>query len=623
MIIELLFIIYLTILAAAVGRIILEYFKFDFCSFIEEFVFSTGIGLSVIVFSVWGLGQLGLLYAWFIWLIILVFSILLFNEFRFFVVGFVRTLKKLASLKLNLFSYILLIFLFITLIMTTVGSLAPPTGNDALTYHLAWPRYFAREHSIFHVSYSRTSLWPYFMEMLFTLGIILKNGIVAKLFHLLMGILTALSVFSFSRRYFNLQLSIMASTICFLTPGIFTQATYAYVDLASTFFMFLSVYSFFLWFNSGSKRWIVLVGVFCGITMSVKYMGVHTCITLMLGLLVAIFCSKKLRLTAGIKIIMIFAGFIILVAMPWYVKSFVILDNPVYPFMAKLFGGTAWKFEFPPISSIGMGSGFARYIFAPWSLTMYPGNYGGEESQIGPLFISIIPAVFIIRRVETPLKYLIVFSLTFFVLWLLGYHVVRYLTPIVPMMSLALVFIYKEIISLRGESFSKFISLFILFCLGVNTCLCIYYNRSKIWVAFGIQSKDSYLSRKSRSYGISKYVNLNLPKDSKIMAVNVPHLFYFDRTIFREEMIWIASDYDKNNHSPEEVTSWLKEKDFTHVLVRKEDNKNLDYRGSVNRITYLLSNDRFKAMALNLCHSEKFASEEGNESTYSLYKIKG
>ena len=98
---------------------------------------------------------------------------------------------------------------------------------------------------------------------------------------------------------------------------------------------------------------------------------------------------------------------------------------------------------------------------------------------------------------------------------------------------------------------------------------------------------------------------------------------YFDRTIFREEMIWIASDYDKNNHSPEEVTSWLKEKDFTHVLVRKEDNKNLDYRGSVNRITYLLSNDRFKAMALNLCHSEKFASEEGNESTYSLYKIKG
>ena len=71
MIIELLLIVFLTLLAAAIGKRVLFFFNFDFCTFIEEFVFSAGIGLSTIVFSVWGLGQLGLLYTWFIYLIIL------------------------------------------------------------------------------------------------------------------------------------------------------------------------------------------------------------------------------------------------------------------------------------------------------------------------------------------------------------------------------------------------------------------------------------------------------------------------------------------------------------------------------------------------------------------------
>ena len=619
MIIELLLIVFLTLLAAAIGKRILRFFKFDFNTFIEEFVFSAGIGLSAIVFLVWGLGQFGLLYTWFFYLIILVSSVIFFKEIKFFAVGFVRTLKKLLSLEFNLLNIALLSFLFITVFMTVAGALAPPTGHDALVYHLAWPKCFARDNSISHIPYSRTSLWPYFMEMLFTLGIILKNGIVAKLFHLLMGMLTALAVFSLSRRYLSLQLSIMASIICFLTPGVFTQATYAYVDLASAFFTFLSVYSFFLWFNSGSKRWIVLVGVFCGVTMGVKYLGAYTCVTLTIGLLVAIFWTKKLRVPEGIKIILIFAGVAIVVAMPWYIRSFIVVGNPVYPFMHEIFGGAGWKTEFVPI---GMMTGFTRYVFAPWNLTMYPGSYGGEESQIGPVFIAIIPALLVIRKVETHLKYLILFNLTFFALWLLGYQAVRYATPIIPMMSLVLVFIYKEITNLESERFSKFMVLFILLCLGFNACLSIYYNRNKILVAFGVQSKSSYLTREERSYSISKYVNGNIPENSKIIAVNVPHIFYFDRSIFREVMVWVVTNYDKNNNTLEEVKSWLKGKGFTHILVREEANKSLGSRGSRNRLTHMLSNDKFKTHDLYLCHTEKFVSKVGNESTYSLYKIK-
>lgn len=618
MIIELLLIAFLALFAAAAGKRIFGFFNFDFCTFIEEFVFSAGIGLSTIVFSVWGLGQFGLLYAWLLYLIIFAFSLLFFKEIKFFAVGFVRTLKKLLSLEFNLLNIALLGFLFITVFMTIAGSLAPPTGNDALVYHLAWPKYFARDNAISYIPYSRTSLWPYFMEMLFTLGIILKNGIVAKLFHLLMGIMTALAVFSFSRRYLSLQLSIMASTICFLTPGIFTQATYAYVDLASMFFAFMGVYSFFVWFSTGSKRWIVLVGVFCGIAMGVKYLGIYTCIMLMVGLLVAMFCTKKLRFSEGIKIILIFAGVAIVVAMPWYIRSFIVVGNPVYPFMHEIFGGAGWKTEFTPI---GMMTGFTRYVFAPWNLTMYPGSYGGEESQIGPVFIAIIPALLIIRKVETHLMYLILFGLTFFVLWLLGYQAVRYLTPIIPMMSLALVFIYKEITNVESEWFSRFIVLSILLCLGFNACLSIYYNRDKILVAFGVQSKDSYLRHNERSYNISKYVNNNLPVASQILAIE-SRTFYLDRPSFRESLVWRVSHYDEENNTVDEIVNWFKDEGFTHILVKEEADKILEYRGGKNRLTHLLSDDAFKSRFLKLCHKETYISKDGENGLYYLYEIR-
>jgi len=618
MITEFLLIIFISLFAAAIGNRLLRFFKFDFNTFIEEFVFSAGIGLSVIVFSVWGLGLLGLLYTWLFYLIILVSSVLFFKEITFFATGFVRILKKLLSLEFNLLNVVLLSLLFITVFMTVAGALAPPTGHDALVYHLAWPKYFARDNSISYIPYSRTSLWPYFMEMLFTLGIILKNGIVAKLFHLLMGIMTALAVFSFSRRYLSLQLSIMALTICFLTPGVFTQATYAYVDLASAFYSFLSVYSFFLWLNSGSKRWIVLVGVFCGITMGVKFLGAYTCITLTIGLLVAMFWTKKLRRSEGINIILIFTGFTILVAMPWYIRSFFVVGNPVYPFMHELFGGYGWKSEF---TSIGVGTGFVKYIFALWNLTMHPGSYGGEESQIGPVFIAIIPALLIIRKIETHLRYLILFSLTFFILWLLGYQAVRYLTPTIPLMSLGLVFIYKEIMNLNSTFFSRLVVLFILVCLGFNTCLSIYYNRDKILVAFGAQSIDTYLRHNERSYSISKYVNSNLPVDSQILAL-APRIFYLDRPSFREALVWRVSHYDEENNTEDEVVNWFKAEGFTHILVEERINKGFDCRGGNNRLTYLLSGDDFKSRFLKLYHKEKFTSSDGENGWYRLYEIK-
>jgi hypothetical protein len=188
-------------------------------------------------------------------------------------------------------------------------------------------------------------------------------------------------------------------------------------------------------------------------------------------------------------------------------------------------------------------------------------------------------------------------------------------------MYLGLVFTYKEIVNLNSAFFSRLVVLFVLVCLGFNACLSIYYNRDKILVAFGVQSKDAYLRHNERSYSISKYVNNNLPVDSQILAL-APRIFYLDRPSFREALVWTVSHYNEENNTEDEVVNWFKAEGFTHVLVEEKANKGSDYKGGKNRLTYLLSGDDFKSRFLKLYHKEKFTSRDGEKGWYSLYEIK-
>ena len=69
----------------------------------------------------------------------------------------------------------------------------------------------------------------YFMHMFFTLAMMCKSVILAKLFHFSMMIFSGLAIYAFTKRYFSRDIAFFASALFFLTPGIFTQATYAYI----------------------------------------------------------------------------------------------------------------------------------------------------------------------------------------------------------------------------------------------------------------------------------------------------------------------------------------------------------------------------------------------------------
>ena len=65
--------------------------------------------------------------------------------------------------------------------------------------------------------------------------------------------------------------------------------------------------------------------------------------------------------------------------------------------------------------------------------------------------------------------------------------------------------------------------------------------------------------------GIAKWINQNLPPNSKVLVRGEVRLFYFDRKTVLEEEFSLFSNY-ADLKTPAEISTLLKEKGFTHLL---------------------------------------------------------
>ena len=264
-------------IALVIGYRLLIVFNFtNTLKRIETIVFSFALGMGFISFLVFFLGLCHILYLKWVLLILIpavlvslksVYSFVRANSFLSY--GF----KFIYSSRLRIF---LTALVSLSLLMTLIGAVAPAKGNDALVYHLSDAKYFAQNHLVTFIPYTNSSIYPYFMEMLFTLAMLFDNPPLAKLFHFAVALIGGLAVYSFGRRYINREVAFLAAAIFFLTPGVFTQATYAKNDIGWAFYSFMSFYAILLRDSSSDRRLLIFAGVMCGIAADTKNIGLIT-----------------------------------------------------------------------------------------------------------------------------------------------------------------------------------------------------------------------------------------------------------------------------------------------------------------------------------------------------------
>jgi len=524
----------LLLLAAALGRRFLG--RGAQTRPLEELLFSTGLGLGILSLGTLLLGTIGLLNRWVFWVLFVLLLVIHIGDIR----AILRNVKQAREWKrTSKLSLLLTSFLCLTFLLALVSALTPPAEWDALVYHLTGPKTYADEGRVVWVQDNFHLNFPALTEMLFTCSILLKGDILAHLIHLTYGALTALAIYSFSRKHFTGQVPLLASVLFASIPSVVIIATWAYVDLALAFYEFMAFFALMNWFDARTeKRWLFLAGILSGMAMSVKYTGV-TILVVSSALILWRFLRKRTNFRQPVIALLTLVLIAVAVASPWYYKNAVYTGNPVYPYF---FGGRNWNdLRNEWLTSVGMRMSPLDLLVLPWDITVL-GTQGTEafDATISPYFLALLPLILFVRRNHRMLAPLTIFALTTYVLWIAAGAATystfvlrtRILLPCFAPLSILAAYVVESLSQLDRKAFS--LQRFVMMAIGlglsanvVSQCLT-FVAYDPLPFAAGMESREDFLRRHlpDGHYEALDYVNASLPASAQVLFFWEPRSYY-------------------------------------------------------------------------------------------------
>ena len=612
-VVNLLLLLIIILMSSFAGRRILSVLGAEPSSLLEAFVFSVGLGLGLLTYVVLALALLGLLYSWMAWLVLVILGVtFVLSMGEELLTRLPPPFDKLRTLHLDCSSgmssdrrrsstevgrarsgdfrssanraaeVFLLSLISVCLIVSLIGALAPETEVDALVYHLYIPKVYIQNHRLVYVPYEFRAAFPLGVEMLFTLGMLLRDSILAKLIHFALGVLSLLATYSFGRRYMDSRTGLLAATVFYTVSVVGWSSTTAYIDLGTTFFTTLEMFALVNWWRSQGDRWLAVAAIMCGLAMGTKYFGVFSLVVLIIGVLLKSSLSRfrsagKRDLLTVSRTIFICAFVSILMISPWLIRNYVFTKNPVYPFFNNIFRSPLM----PPVNptfdrdQFGMGDNvLTKYILSPWNVTFHGDKYRGV---IGPIFLAFLPFLAVVK-IDKVLGHLLLLCGVFYILWLASFPIIRYLMPILPFLSVIVSYVVHNTVNWdRWES-----TIFSIEVVGATAAM-LFLNLPffhPFWqegwspgiirhvpyqVVLGTESREHYLSRHISSYEVFRYANRHLSPDAKILCFNEEFRYFSDITlvpIFSFEAGSVAS-----SRNDDELLRHIKELGITHFLV--------------------------------------------------------
>lgn len=568
--ITLLFLAAWSLLTMGIGRLCLSATALRFTSRGEWLFLSAGLGIAVTGYAVFLLGVTDSLTPSGIGLLIL--SLALFSG-----AGWLRPLRtaptvpKAVSVWERAASALLGILIIAALLLT----LTPEIGKDALIYHLAVPKLYLQHHGFYFIPGNAFAGYPLLAEMHYLLALFLGNDILAKAIHfaLLCGILVGIGLFA--RHVFREHHFPRVSMLVFFSiPSVFAASHTADNDLFVTLFILAALYAFFRWSECRLGSWLVLCGLFSGFAAACKYTAL---LATPLGCLGILWLARRSGSTAGDTAVRLalYVACALVAGAPFYLKNWIVMGNPVYPFFYGIFGGRGWDPDQARlydlfIRNLGMGRDLWDYLLLPWNLSLRAKMHSPEfDGILGPIFLLTLPFLAAVRRWETPLRMILAYALLTFFFWATTAQQVRYLIPLFPLLALAVGALTTQL--QRREKIFGFLMLVIAGSLAFNVfhVTTRFLEINPLRVAVGDESRDHFLSRRLPPYAMYRFVNQALPSDARIFLVYMKnYTFLCDRDCYADAMFetHTLQKILRQAATPPEVHDRLRAGGFTHIL---------------------------------------------------------
>ncbi|RLC89666.1 MAG: hypothetical protein DRI77_15500, partial [Chloroflexi bacterium] len=470
-------------------------------------------------------------------------------------------------------------YLALTLALTVLLALAPPTSWDGLFYHLTGPALYIARGGIAPLEINIPHLaFPALMETLFGLGLLLRGDVAAKLLHLVYGLLLAALVYRLSRRWQEREAAGWSLLLLAATPMVAVLAAWAYNDLALAFYQLAALYALLAWQETGRRGWLLAAGLLSGLALGLKY----TAFPLpLVGLIYLLWQSRSGKNLASYGLPTVLA------AAPWYLRNWAFTGNPVYPF---LFDGRNWDgFRSAWYAHAGTGIGWSplRILALPATMTLGLRDANYYDGRIGPFFLALSPLLvwlvvrYLRRRKLANLQTCALlggFAAVHGLVWTLGVIQSRALfqsrlflpglVALVPLFAEALVQLPS--LARRQPSFTVLVRALVGAALALNlvnqTLDVLRLNPFGYLV--GYESRKAYLERVlGDHYRAMERLGEIVPEDGRALFLWEPRSYYSPRPAQPDaildnwsHLVYLYGDEDR-------VAAHLRAEGFTHVLL--------------------------------------------------------
>ena len=546
----------------------------------EEIPFAVGLGLGLLAYLVLGLGALGRLQVWVVVALLAGLAALGWPAMA-------RLLRRIAAARIRAWRWSavpLLLFFVMATALSLIGALAPAADNDydGLVYHLAIPKVYLRDGRIHAVPWLSHSNFPFTVEMLYLLGLLLRDDSLAKLFHFAYGWLGVCAIFAFARHWWGARAGWLGAAIFAAVPLVAWEMMSAYNELAFALYAFLTIYALArAWQEKEEGRgngWLWTGAILCGLALGVKMLAgavlVFALGALVWGLLRARGSGRELRLALG------FAAIAAAVAAPWYVKSYLWTGNPVYPFMYGLFDGRHWSAERALLYTeaqreFGLGADPLGLLALPWRLTFSPQPFFDQPHALrpfnvliftfGPLLLALLPTLPLAGSVRAPGRLALSFALFYVIVWFGLSQNGRYLIPALPGLCACAGLAGSRLLDRRGVAASAS-ALVLLLGLSSGLHASLSLAGPSLRVALGLESRRDYLMRTSAIYPAFEAINRETPPEAKLLLFGAePRTFYLERDYLLGDHAEIFSGEDLSG--PEAFLGAIQKIGVTHLVL--------------------------------------------------------
>lgn len=472
-----------------------------------------------------------------------------------------------------------------------IASLAPPIAKDTLLYHFAVPKAFIAQHSSAFIEGNIASYLALGTEMHVVWAMLLGNlfgsrageaAAGASVF-LFLPLLLAV-VFGWCRQLqISRTWSLMAVLMIAAVPTIFHVASSGYIDLALALYSALAVHSLDRFLDNGGSAHLVLIAIFLGGALAVKLTAVFVIAGIVLALLLRSRNSENaLGIILSVLLAIVFAG---VLASPWYVRNWTATGSPVFPFYMNVWKGSApgWDVERSDLFQMmnsqygGAAAHPENYLIAPlrFSLSAQPEDPNLYDGVLGAAFLMGLPLLFWAiwkGKANAEVLSIVAVSLVIYLFWLFTSQQLRYLLPIIPLISISIAFAAGKVADDRSNKAWLF-SFAAASLLGMMTMLSWFCIKAPLRVVLGGEARDQYLSRNLDHYPFYLTLADKTQPDEKTWLINMRRDTYtIDRPVVSDYLFEDVTlkKFLWESHSIEELRQKAASLGVRYVLARHD-----------------------------------------------------